>query len=228
MATIKIIPGAGFTKQLEDGCVRFGSVAINNRVALNFKSIAGEIGNYIATVFSATDVAKSLRGQGGVDLPAHLGLSDNDAQRLVEGMLNIIRESVVVGFNTQHANGRGTIIIQAIESDFQKFLELPGAKYVSQPSNIIIPVMAWMMLDPSIDIGAASYQIVFSGDANFRGKNSRSGRAIMVELSKLGGGTPYLLPDIIAKTGGTNFLEFAISQPGVAQKVAQLVINKLG
>lgn len=231
MAIIKIVPGENFSSQLENGTIKYGSIALNNRLALNFKSIASEVGNFLASTASQTDVMKSLRGggEGSVDLPAHLGLNDSQSIGLVEGMLNIIRNSVVVAFNTQHANGRGTIIIQAIESDFQKFLELPGAKYVSQPSNIIIPVMEWMMLDPGIDVGAASYQIVFSGDANFRGKNSRSGRAIMVSLQKMGGtgGSGYVLPSIISQTGGANFLEFAIGQQGVAQKVAQLVIDKI-
>lgn len=228
MAIIKILPGSNFDKQLSEGALKFGSIAANNRVALNFKQIASDVGNFIADTASQTEVMKSLRGQGGVDLPAHFGLSDGDANGLVEGMLNIIRESVVVGFNTQHANGRGTIIIQAIESDFQKFLELPGAKYVSQPSNIIIPVMEWMLLDPSIDASTAAYQIVFSGDKFFRSKNSRSGRAIMVSLQKMGGGAGYVLPSIISRMGGgANFIENAISQPGIAQKCAEIVVGKL-
>lgn len=229
MAIIKIIPGANFTKQLEDGVTRFGSIAVNNRVALNFKRIANEVGNYIANVAGQTDVMKSLRGQGSEDLPAHFGLSNGDANGLVDGMLNIIRGSVVVGFNTQHANGRGTIIIQAIEGDFQKFLSLPGASYVSQPSNITIPVVQWMLLDPTIDPSTAAYAIVFEGSNHFSSKNSRSGRAIMVSLQALGGsaGGGYVLPDIISKTGGANFLELAVGQPGVAEKCAQIVLDRI-
>lgn len=223
MAIIKIIPGAGFTKQLEDGCVRFGSIALNNRVALNFKQIASEIGIFLANIAAQTDVMRSLRGGGSIDLPAHLGLNDSQSIGLVEGMLDIIRNSVVVGFTTQGGSGRGTINIKAIESDFQKFLELPEASYVSQPSNITIPIMTWLMLDPSVDVGAAAYQIVFGSSSR-----SRSGRALMVSLKSLGGGgTGYVLPSIISQTGGANFLEFAIGQQGVAQKVAQLVVDKI-
>jgi len=65
MAIIKIIPGANFNKQLEEGCVRFGSVAINNRVALNFKNMINKIGDVIIAALNTTEVVKSLRGQGG-------------------------------------------------------------------------------------------------------------------------------------------------------------------
>lgn len=228
MAIIKIIPGAGFTKQLEDGCVRFGSIALNNRVALNFKQIASEVGNFLATVAGQSDVMKSLRGGGSVDLPAHFGLSDGDANGLVEGMLNIIRGSVVVGFTTQGSNGRGTINIKAVQADFQEFLALPGASYISKPSNITIPVVEWMLLNPTVDSSTAAYAIVFSGDNMFNSKSSRSGRAIMVTLKRLGGGTSYVLPDIISKGSlGNNFIEFALSQEGVARKCAEIVIAKI-
>jgi len=227
MAIIKIIPGAAFDQQLRTGCLKFGSIALNDRVALNFKSIANKIGDYLVGVFNTIEVVKSLRGQGGVDLPAHLGLSDSSAEALVSSMSEIIKNSVTIGSLIQ--GDKRTVTIRAIESDFQKFLELPGASYVSQPSNITIPIMTWLMLDPSVDIGAAAYQIVFSGDTNFRSKNSRSGRAIMVSLSKLGGsaGGGYILPDIISKTGGQNFIEGTIGQHGVAQKCAQIVIDEI-
>lgn len=228
MAILKIIPGSNFDAQLVAGVIKYGSININDRVALNFKSIASEVGNFLAHTASQTDVMKSLRGAGSVDLPAHFGLSDSEAAGLVEGMLQIIRNSVVVSFNTQHANGRGTIIIQAIKSDFQEFLALPNASYVSQPSNITIPLVSWMLLDPSIDPSTAAYAIVFNGDNMFDSKSSRSGRAIMVTLKRLGGGTSYTLPSIISQmSGGANFIENAISQPGIAQKVADLVIGKL-
>jgi len=227
MIKASIVIPPGFEKQLENGVLKYGSMIVNDTVALNFQKIANDIGEFIAKAAGETEVMKSLRGQGGVDLPAHFGLSDGDANGLVDGMLNIIRGSVVVGFNTQHANGRGTIIIRAVESDFQKFLTLPGASYVSQPSDITIPIMEWMLLDPSIDIGAAAYQIVFQGDKNFHSTNSRSGRAIMVSLTSLGGGGGYVLPGIISGTGGGNFLEFAISQPGIAEKCAQIVIDRI-
>jgi len=226
MAIIKIIPGAAFDQQLRTGCLKFGSIAANDRVALNFKQIASEIGNFIAEVASQTEVMKSLRGQGGTDLGAHFGLSDSDSAGLVQGMLDIIRNSVTLGFISQ--GDKRTITIRAIESDFQKFLGLPGASYVSQPSSITIPLMQWMLLDPTIDSSTAAYAIVFSGESHFRSKNSRSGRAIMVELKKLGGGgTSYVLPSIISQTGGANFLEFAVGQAGVAQKCAQIVIDRI-
>lgn len=227
MIKASIVIPPGFDQQLEKGVLKFGSMLINNTVAINFQKIASDVGDFIANIANTTDVMKSLRGQGSEDLPAELGLSDGDANGLVDGMLNIIRNSIVVGFTTQGGSGRGTINIKAIEGDFQKFLSLPGASYVSQPSEITIPVMEWMLLDPSIDIGAAAYQIVFQGDENFRSQNSRSGRAIMVSLSKLGGGGGYVLPSIISGTGGENFIEFAVGQQGVAQKVASLVMEKI-
>jgi len=227
MAILRLIPGVAFDKQLTAGVSKFGSIAVNDRVALNFKSIAASIGEFIANIASQTEVMKSLRGQGGTDLGAHFGLSDSDSAGLVQGMLDIIRNSVTLGFISQ--GDKRTITIRAIESDFQKFLGLPGASYVSQPSSITIPLMQWMLLDPTIDSSTAAYAIVFSGESHFRSKNSRSGRAIMVELKKLGGGgTSYVLPSIISQMGGgANFLEFAISQQGVAEKCAEILIGKL-
>jgi hypothetical protein len=226
MAIIKIIPGANFTQQLQDGVLKFGGTNIDNRVALNFKQISSEIGSFIADIAANTDVMKSLKGQGSEDLGAHFGLSSSDSAGLVDGMLNIIRNSVTIGSIT--AGNKKTITIRAVESDFQKFLELPGASYVSKPSDITIPLMQWMLLDPSIDASTAAYQIVFSGDKFFRSKNSRSGRAIMVSLQKMGGGAGYILPSIISRMGGgANFIENVISQPGIAQKCAEIVIGKI-
>jgi len=234
MAVLKLIPTAQFEKQLENGVVKFGSIDINNRLALNFKQIASDIGDYIGGVFNQTEVAKSLRGIGSVDLPAHFGLTDSLANELVDGMLNIIKNSVVIAFNTRHSDGRGTIMIQAIETDWQKYTELPGAKYVSINSKsntaITIPVVEWMLIDPTIDIGQANYNIVFQGGSHDKAiaRSSRSGRAIMISLKALGGTTGYVLPDIISKgTLGQNFIEFAIGQEGVAQKVAELCINRI-
>lgn len=228
MAILKIIPGAGFDQQLIKGVSKFGSIAVNDRVALNFKQIASEIGNFIANVAEQTEVMKSLKGQGGVDLPAHFGLSDGDANGLVNGMLEIIKNSVTLGFISQ--GDKRTITIRAIESDFQKFLELPGASYVSHPSNVTIPLMQWMLLDPSIDPSTAAYNIVFKGDKYDQAiaKHSRSGRALMITLKSLGGTVGYTLPDIISKGGaGKNFIEFALSQENVAVGSAKILIDRI-
>jgi hypothetical protein len=225
MAILKIVPGVQFTKQLEEGCVRFGSIAINNRVALRFKQMINKVGDLIINVLNSTEVVKSLRGQGGIDLPAHFGLSDGDANGLVEGMFDLIRNSIIVGFDTK--SNRGTITLKIIDTEWEKYTSLPGAQYISQPSSVTIPVVKWLLISPDLDPSTAAYQIVFEGSNMFRSKNSRSGRAIMVHLSKLGGGNSYVLPDIIAKTGGQNFIEGSIGQVGIAQRCAQIVIDEI-
>lgn len=225
MAIIRIQPGAGFETQLREGVSTNMFKILDGKFALNAQKIFEQVGDYIVSIFEKTDVVKSLRGNGSVDLPAHFGLTDGQANELVDGMSHILVNSVSLQSKIT-ANG-GSLIIKAIEADFQKFLALPGASYISQPSNIEIPIMRWMLLDPSLDPSTAAYEIVFSGENHFNAKNSRSGRAIMVLLSKLGGGTSYVLPSIISQISGENFIHFAIGQPGVAENIALIVMTKL-
>ncbi len=217
------------TAQLIKGVKVGGSRVFTRRVFAQASSISKEIGAMLVTNFNATPVARSLRGQGLEDLPAHFGLDDGLANDLVDGMSEIIRTSVRI-----LSRGEGDVVsvrIQGIESDWEKYVTLPGAQYISKPSNATIPVVRWLLINPNIDIGQAAFDIVFSGendkiDARIQ-KVSRSGRAIMVSLSTLGGGGGYVLPDIISGKFGKNFIEFALGQPGIAQQAANILMKRV-
>jgi len=231
MAKIKLTiqPNATTSAQLEAGVRREGSKAMVNRVFANGAAISQSISNMLVAKFNNSTVAKALRGQGSEDLPAHFGLSDGEARGLADGMADLVGNSVqLVGSS---AGGGASIRIQAVESDWSKYLLLPGASYLSQPSNVEIPVVKWLLINPNIDIGQAAYDIVFEGsggnfDARIQ-KVSRSGRAIMVSLQSLGGGGGYVLPGIVSGQGGENFIEFTLGQKGVALAAANILMKKI-
>ncbi len=230
MASFNLRTTSSFIPRLRQGVLRQGSRVFFNRVAFNSSNIIQKIGGFLASIFEATEVAQSIRGNGSEDLGAHFGLSDARADGLVNGMAELIRNSVRIV--TRPTNAGGTVQIRAIPIDYSEFFSLPGASFPSHPSNITIPVMQWLLIDPNIDIGQAAFDIVFSGeesvaiDARIE-KVSRSGRAIMVALKQLGGGSGYVLPAIVRGNLGENFIEFVIRQPGVAQTVAQTVIGSV-
>ena len=121
--------------------------------------------------------------------------------------------------------------IQAVSKDWDRYLSLPGAQYLSQPSNVVVPVVEWLLVNPNIDIGQAAYDIVFKGegsqfDARIQ-KASRSGRAIMVSLDSLGGSDGYVLPSIVSGQSGQNFIEYTLGQQGVAKKAAAILMKKV-
>lgn len=222
-------PDAKTMAQLAKGVKQEVSRLWARRVLARASSISKEIGTMLAKTFDHTDVAKALRGQGSNDLPAHFGLDDGTAHALADGMAKLIQSSV-------HILSRGvgdsvSIKIQAVEDNWGDYLGLPGAQYVSQPSNITIPVARWLLIDPSIDIGQAAYDIVFKGeDEKFDvriQKISRSGRAIMVSLKALGGSGGYVLPGIISGQAGQNFIEYALRQPKVAVEAATILMKKV-
>jgi len=226
MAIIRIQPGAGFEQQLRDGVSTNMFKILDGKFAINAQKIFEQVGDYMVNIFEKTDVVKSLRGNGSVDLPAHFGLNDGQANELVDGMVNILINSI--SLQSKITQNGGSLIVKAVQTDWESYLSLPGAQYISQPSNATIPVLEWMLIDPNIDIGQAAYSIVFEGEPRFNSKVSRSGRAIMVSLNSLGGGgTGYVLPDIIRKTGSANFIEHAIGQPQVAENIGLLVMTKL-
>lgn len=215
--------------QLEIGVRREGSRLWGRSAIVNGSAISLGIGKMLVKKFEDTTVAKSLRGQGSEDLPAHFGLSDSTANALADGMAELIRSSVqIVSKRDGHSV---SLRIQAISTDWNKYLTLPGAQYTSNPSNITIPVARWLLIDPSIDIGQAAYDIVFKGeeskmDAQIQ-KVSRSGRAIMVSLEKLGGGGGYVLPSIVSGQAGQNFIEYTLGQKGVAIEAAHILMKKV-
>lgn len=215
--------------QLEKGVIQKGSRLFARSAILNGSAISSSIAKMLVKVFNNSDVAKSLRGQGGTDLPAHFGLSDSTANNLVDGMAGIIGRSVQLV--SKRTGGSVSIRIQAVRKDWNEYLGLPGAQYISQPSNVTIPIARWLLIDPNIDIGQAAYDIVFLGedqkiDVRIQ-KVSRSGRAIMVSLDSLGGSGGYVLPDIVSGRGGKNFIEYTLGQPGVAKKAAIILTNKI-
>ncbi len=224
-----IQPTSKLLDQLTKGVRRAGSVAWTRRVFSQASAIGQQIGIMLVKAFENTLVAQSLRGQGSEDLPAHFGLDDGTANALVNGMGDLIRSSIRLSSISK--KGVVSIRIQAVEKDWVKYLSLPGAQYRSQPSNITIPVVRWLLIDPNIDIGQAAYDIVFHGederfDARIQ-KVSRSGRAIMVSLESLGGGGGYVLPGIISGQFGQNFIEFALGQPDIAKRAAIILMDKV-
>lgn len=228
--TFKIEPTARTMAQLIGGVKKEGSKIWAGRAMAHAATISREIGTMLVKVFDNTVVAKALRGQGSEDLPAHFGLNDATANALVDGMGELIRLSVRM---LSRSDGNAVSIrIQAVEKNWSNYLNLPGAQYVSRPSNITIPVVKWLLMDPTIDVGAAAYDLVFSGeDERFDvriQKVSRSGRAIMVSLAALGGGGGgYVLPAIISGQAGQNFIEYAIGQSSVATEAAIILMKKV-
>ena len=230
-----IVMGIEFTSetmaQLIAGTRRNGSKIWAGRVMAHAAMISREIGNMLIKIFNDTPVIKSMKGQGEIDLSAHLGLSSKMASALIDGMTELIRSSV--GIISQNINDDTMLIkIRAVKKDWDEYLSLPYAQYISHPSNIAIPVMRWLLIDPNIDIGQAAYDIVFKGenqkfDVRIQ-KVSRSRRAIMVSLETLGGTGGYVLPSIISGQVGQNFIEYAIGQPDVAQKAAGILMKKVG
>lgn len=226
---ISLKPSAGFTRDLRRGVLQAGSRKALGNVRRRSRQVRTLIGDFLQQVFDQTDVAQSLRSKGSTDLPAHFGLSRLQGARLASNMGKVIKNSVKL--TTRQFRNRGVVQVRAVNNDFQEFLGLPDASYISRQSGIAIPVMAWMLIDPNIDIGQAAYNIVFSGQ-NRRfdsriDKVSRSGNAIMVTLKELGGGSGYLLPRIVRGEMGKNFIELTLSQPGVAQKVGQILFTAM-
>jgi len=191
--------------------------------------ISREIGTMLVNKFNNTEVAKALRGHGGEDLPAHFGLSDATANALADGMAGLIRSSVRI--LSRSGVDVVSLRIQAVENNWGDYLNLPGAKYISYPSNITIPVVRWLLIDPSIDVGQAAYDIIFRGeDQKFDvriQKVSRSGRAIMVSLEALGGGGGYVLPSIVSGGMGENFIEYTLGQKNVAMEAAAILMKRV-
>lgn len=225
----KIEPTAQTTTQLIKGVKRRGSKIFVGRAMAHAAAISRSIGIMLVKKFNNTSVAKSLRGQGSEDLPAHFGLDNSTANALVDGMGELIQTSV--SLLSKSDGTTMSLRIRAVERNWSKYLNLPGAKYISHPSNITIPVIRWLLIDPNIDIGQAAYDIVFKGEGeNFDvriQKVSRSGRAIMVSLDTLGGSGGYVLPSIISGKIGQNFIEYALGQPGVAMEAASILIKKV-
>lgn len=225
-----IEPGTAFNTQVREGTALHASKKLLSRATAQYSSIVGDVRQLLIATFNKTEVARALRGQGGDDLPAHLGLTDSQAVGLADGMAELIGQSV--RFTSSISNNRAGIRVQAVQSSWEEYLQLPGAEYVSEPSKIVIPVVRWLLIDPSIDIGQAAYDLVFKGenkkfDVQIQ-KVSRSGRAIMVSLKALGGGGGYVLPSIISGTAGENFIEMTLGQPGVAAAVAQILMKRVG
>ena len=225
----KIEPTTQMMTQLINGTKKHGSLQLASRVLAKAALISNDIGTMLTQTFNNTEVAQALRGNGSIDLPAHLGLDDATANSLADGMVHLIRSSIHV--LTRSINKVTSIRIQAVSKNWTEYLSLPGASYVSHPSELIIPVARWLLINPNIDIGQAAYDIVFRGegtqfDARIQ-RVSRSGRAIMVSLDSLGGSGGYVLPSIISGGFGENFIEYSLGQPGVAEKAAQLLMKRV-
>lgn len=225
----QIKPNSKTIAQAKKGVKIDGSRILAGRAISHASAISKGIGNMLVSKFNNTDVAKALRGAGSEDLPSHFGLNDNEANSLVDGMANLIRASVRI--LSRGNSGVVSLRIQAVDDSWNNYLSLPGAQYISQPSKVTIPVLRWLLIDPSIDIGQAAYDIVFEGedekiDTRIQ-KVSRSGRAIMVSLDSLGGSGGYVLPSIVSGQAGQNFIEYTLGQRGIAVEAAAILLKKI-
>lgn len=225
----KIQPTPQTMSQLARGVKLNGSKTWFVRVFQKRAVIVGEISQMLVAEFNNSSVARALRGQGSTDLPAHFGLNNSTANALADGMADLIKKSVRLGGSP--GKDAMSIFIKAVEKDWNEYLSLSGASYVSSPSNITIPVAKWLLIDPTIDIGQAAYDIVFKGENNqfdVRIQHvSRSGRAIMVSLATLGGSGGYVLPSIVSGQAGQNFIEYTLGQPNIAMKATKILMNKI-
>ena len=227
--SIQIIPGSNFDAQLKKGVLGEATRLIGIKALANFPAIRTEIGQLLVRVFLKTEVVRSLLGGGSTDLSAHLGLRPGEAVGLVDGMKNILQNSVTMITSLKKEK---VIQIRAVEADFGAFRTLSGASHINKRSGILIPVIDWMLIDPDIDIGQAAIDIVFSGD--FGGKfdatiqqGSRSQKAIMVSLETLGGSGGYVLPAILRQSGGKNFIEAVLRQQGVVDEIGKILLKVL-
>ncbi len=225
---LQIKTPAGFMKQLHHGVKSGAGRRIVDAVHVREERIVALIGGYFADRFNQTAVAQALRGGSSVDLPAHFGLTDARATTLADGMAGLIRDSVEI-IPTKHKAG-GHIRITAVPKVWEQYAQLTGGTYRSRPSGALIPVAKWMLVDPEIDVGQAAYSIVWEGGAysSAIAKHSRSGRALMVKLGLPEANQPYVLPAIVHKQAGQNFIEYTLGQPEVAQQAAKLLMTNLG
>ena len=225
---LQITTPAGFMEQLHHGVKSGAAQRLIDAVHVRQRRIVSLIGGYLADQFNQTPVAQALRGASSVDLPAHFGLADAQASALADGMAGLIRGSVEIIPTRRKAGGH--IRIKAVQKEWEKYAQVTGGSYRSQPSGVLIPVAKWMLVDPEIDVGQAAYSIVWEGGAyaSAIAKHSRSGRALMVKLGLPEANQPYVLPAIVHKQAGQNFIEYTLGQPGVAQQAAKLLMANLG
>lgn len=215
------------SQQLKAGVEKDLAQQVNSAVAVRSNIAISVIGELLVNVLRNTPVITSLKYRTPEDLPAHFGLSDSVANTMADRMLDIVAKSVSLVTNL----GKMRVGIQAVESSYREFLFIPGAAYISGPSAIFIPVMRWMLLDPTIDIGQAAYDIVFSGDSRVDPAEvetySRSGRAVMKALKTLPFGSSYTLPSILWEGAGDNFIHYTLGQEGVVRQVAELAFKTI-
>jgi hypothetical protein len=240
MASIELIIKPPLKTQLEKAMPDV-MVAIRNKVNGRKTIIQRAIGDHLSKILRETDVIKSLLGIGSTDLQAEFGLSDGAASTLVGGLLDMIKKSVTI------IPGKSNVVISihGTSNYWEDYLGLPNASYISQPSNQIIPVLRWMLIDPDIDIGQVAYDMemgrtlvydIFTKGHGFDSllSWSRSGRAIMASTEFLQvAGAPfreggYVVPDVARPISGANFIEYTIGQSSVAIDVVKIVLAQIG
>ena len=226
---LRIIIPPGFDQQLKAGILKEAPKVLAQKATAVSTQLLGDIRNILINAVLATPVVQSLIANTPVDLGAHLGLRTGEGAGLVKGMLDIIKNAVTIVIANKL---NGVIQIRAIESDFQTFLSLPGAIHINERTNTIVPVVQWLLIDPDTDIGQAGFDIVFRGREGGRfdvgiQRVSRSGRAIMIALEKLSGGSKYVLPDLIRFASGKNFILSAVTQTTTIENIEKALIKRL-
>ena len=222
---ISVIPSSQFETQLREGVLVSMRKKLQTCMSIWAEQIQIDVGQFLKHVFDQTEVAKGLRGSGTIDLAAHFGLSSEAAVAMADGMGALIEHSVRVG------TLKGTDIrigIRAIKDDWDMFMRLPNAAYISG-GGFTIPVMQWLLVDPYVDWDDAVYGIIFNGGGSASQARSfiqsRSGKAIMIRAG--GNVSPWVVPYICVGPNGTNFIEYTLGQPGVARQCAEFVFDVL-
>lgn len=219
--------------------------SINKEVAKQFRSlfvskkstILGQIRQLLVSSVANTDVFAGLQGafpnDPSRDLQASFGLTGSQASSVTQNMLNVISQSVkdtIVG-------PKGTTLfiveIKAIDDKFNEFLSIPGASFVSQPSNASVPWMTWLLINPFVDLPAA-FGIVFQQGLSISDLNtSRSGRALMRQLGVLLSdgqaiSVPYAVPALGRPQGPINFIADVVNSDKVKQRIINIFTTQLG
>ncbi len=137
--------------------------SLNKEVTKQFRNlfvskksaILGQIRQLLVSSVANTDVFAGLQGafpnDPDKDLQASFGLTSSQAGSVTQNMLNIISQSVKDTIVGSQGTTLFIVEIKAIDDKFNEFLSIPGASFVSQPSNSAVPWMTWLLINPFVD-----------------------------------------------------------------------------
>ncbi len=221
------------------------SRSLNKEVTKQFRNlfvskkstILGQIRQLLVSSVANTDVFAGLQGafpnDPDKDLQASFGLTSSQAASITQNMLSIIAGSVKDTIVGSEGNTLFIVEIKAIDDKFNEFLSLPGASFVSTPSNSVVPWMTWLLIDPFTSIDKA-FGIVFQQGLSVSDLGrSRSGRALMRKLGVLLNSgqlvdIPYFVPALGRPQGPINFIADVVNSDKVKQRIINIFTTQLG